>query len=229
LPLLSNELQKPLGLSEEEAEELREMAQAMKTDWAEQWQAEIRAANVQWDNVNARAARLMDMYLDNAIDRSLFEEKKFFLLMERKALEERRAQIEAGEQSAAQDMLKYLELAETLPLSYEIRNTDEKREVLKSITSNLAVDGKNVVVELRSPFREIDKLTGSDWCISSGQTSNPRDADLRKPMFDIRLMKSSPRPREHSRGRLHPYQFSGTRMAGPSAVSGGRRSGYPAL
>jgi hypothetical protein len=40
--------------------------------------------------------------------------------MERKALEERRAQIETGEQSAAQDMLKYLELAETLPLSYEI-------------------------------------------------------------------------------------------------------------
>ena len=134
----------PLGLSEEEAEELREMAQAMKSDWTEQRQAEIRAANVQLDNVNARVARLMDMYLDDAIDRGLFEEKKFSLLMERKGLEERRAQIEAGEQSAAQDMLKYLERAETLPLSYEIANTDEKREVLKSITSNLTVDRKTL-------------------------------------------------------------------------------------
>lgn len=181
----------PLGLSQEEAYELREMVQAMRSEWTEHRQAEIRAVNVQLDNVNARVARLMDVYLDNAIDHRLFEEKKFSLLMEQKALEEARVQIEEGEQSAAQDMLKYLERVETLPLSYEIGNTDEKREVLKSITSNLTVDRKNVVVELRSPFREIAKRAG----VPTGAPvrGKPRTRAMR--IFDVLVAHAAARPK----------------------------------
>jgi site-specific DNA recombinase len=182
----------PLGLSKEEADELREMVQTMRSDWTEQRQAEIQAVNVQLDNVNARATRLMDVYLDNAIDRRLFEEKKFSLLMERKALEEGRAQIEAGERSAAQDMLKYLERVESLPLSYEIGNTDERREVLKSITSNLCVDRKNVVVELRSPFREIAKLAG----VPTGAPVRSKPRTRVTQIFDILMAYSATLPKD---------------------------------
>jgi hypothetical protein len=45
-----------------------------------------------------------------------------------------------------------------LPLSYESGNTGEKRDFVKPITSNLIADRKNVVVELRSPFREVAEL-----------------------------------------------------------------------
>src|SRR4029079_15673682 len=107
-----------------EASELREKAQAMKADWREHREAELRAVDLQLDNVSTRSARLTDMYLDNAIERSVFDEKKRSLVMVRKALEEQRAQVEAGQQSVVQDMLRYLELMETLPLSYESGNVD---------------------------------------------------------------------------------------------------------
>ena len=180
----------PLNLSQEEAAEIREMARAMKHDWAAKTEVELRAVGLQLDNVNSRVARLMDVYLDGAIDGSLFQQKKLSLLMERKGLEETRLMIDNGEQTPEQSVLKYLERVETLPLSYQSGNTDEKRDILKSVTSNLTVERKNVVVELRSPFREIAKLAGVPT--SAPVRGKPRTRV--KKIFDILMAYAATKP-----------------------------------
>ena len=111
-------------------------------------------------------SRLVDAYLDGAVERTLFEEKKLALLLEKKGLEERRDDIAANQSDAGKDLDGFLELAQTVPLGYGIGNPEEKREILKSVTSNLRVDRKDVVVELLSPFREIANLP-------SGTTGGP--------------------------------------------------------
>jgi hypothetical protein len=56
---------------------------------------------------------------------------------------------------AASKLKEFLELAKTASLSYQSGNLYEKRELVKSITSNLVVDRKNVVIKLRKPFEAL--------------------------------------------------------------------------
>lgn len=149
----------PLGLSEVEVAEMRARAISMQADTEKNREAQARAVNLRMDIVSARIARLMDIYLDGAVDRQAFEAKKLELHMERKGLEEERGRIVRGEQVLVDRLLEYLELLETLPLSYAMANQIEKRKLVKTVTSNLSGDGNNLGVELKSPFREVAGLT----------------------------------------------------------------------
>ncbi len=141
-------------LTPEETAGLRELAHTDETIWQKTQEDMMRATRLSLDGVEARLSRLLDAYLTSAVEAPLFEEKKQSLLMERKALEERLREFEQKADSAAQ-VLPYLELAESLLLSYETAIPEEKRVLVHKATSNLTVKGKNVVVALRSPFQEI--------------------------------------------------------------------------
>ncbi len=149
----------PLGLLEDDAAEMRERAALLASDSTKTLEDRSQAVSLQLENLSGRLARLMDIYLDGAVDRQLFEEKKLALLLERKTLEEHRAKISSGKQTFVGQLLQYIGLLETLPLSYEIGIPMEKRRLVKAVTSDLTGDRKNVVVELKSPFREMVKLT----------------------------------------------------------------------
>jgi site-specific DNA recombinase len=146
-------------LPDSAAADLRDMIISFTDDGRRRHDELARALRLQSDNLSNRLSRLTDAYLDDAIDRSLFEEKKMALLLDRKAVEEQQNQVGLNADEIRAEMLKFLELAKTLPLSYEMGNPQEKRDFVKSVTSNLSADGKNVVVELRSPFRQVEKLT----------------------------------------------------------------------
>jgi site-specific DNA recombinase len=148
----------PLGLTEKEAAEMRTRATALGAEAVKYCEDQRRAVSLQLENVSTRLARLMDVYLDGAIDKHLFEEKKLSLLMERKGLEEERDRIAGGEQTLVDSLLQYLGLLESLPLSYELANRLEKRKIVKTVTSDLRASGKNLDVALKSPFQEIANL-----------------------------------------------------------------------
>jgi len=125
----------------------------------DQQKERLQALELQSKAVNSRLSRLMDIYLEGGIERPLFEEKKLALLVEQRMFEERRSQIATGQDFVQQDLMKYLELLESLSLSYGTTIPAEKRGLIKSVTSNLFADRKYVVVELRSPFLEMANLT----------------------------------------------------------------------
>ena len=70
-------------------------------------------------------------------------------------LEQERSRIVAGEDILGDRLLKYLELLNSVTLSYEVANPSEKRKLMAIITSNLQARGKELAVELKSPFLEI--------------------------------------------------------------------------
>jgi len=148
----------PFFLSDDELAELFEMNAGLDADWAIKKTGYENSIALQIDSVSNRLSRLMDAYIDQAVERPLYEEKKLSLLMERKALEGRRTELSADQPSVPRKIRDFLELVKTLPLTYELGNTQEKRDIVKIVTSNLLADGKNVVVELRSPFQEAANL-----------------------------------------------------------------------
>jgi site-specific DNA recombinase len=148
----------PLRLEANEEEDLRKMIADDHDSSSKHREQLMRSLALQVDAVSARLARLMDVYLEGSVDRPLFEEKRLALLLERKSLEDQIREVAVGQQATMSKTSEYLELIKMVPLSYESADISDKRLFLKSITSNLSLDRKNVVVKLKSPFREIATL-----------------------------------------------------------------------
>lgn len=102
-------------------------------------------------SLEARESRLVDVYLEGALDRETFEKRKGSLLFERRGIEEK-LQNNSDPGERREKVEKILELAFTALLSHERATDEEKREQLEMLTSNRTVEGKNVVVELSFPF-----------------------------------------------------------------------------
>jgi DNA invertase Pin-like site-specific DNA recombinase len=142
-------------LSDAEAEEMKEMSVGQTAESSRLNSARRRSIALQLESANARLSRLTDGYLDQTIEPALFLEKKRELLLEHKKLEEQQANLDSSEASIAHFVSDYLEHVRSMSLSYEMANPSEKRQILRTITSNISASQKNVDVELHSPFREV--------------------------------------------------------------------------
>lgn len=158
----------PLDLTDEELREIHEMAVAHMTNDGTHRREKAKALDLTLSNITARLSKLTDAYLDGTVDKELFEEKKHALLMERRGLHEEREQL--GTPASSDLIFKYLELLTSLQESYENGNASEKRSLVKTITSNFSAAGKELAVELKSPFREIAYLNS----VQSGPPSRSR-------------------------------------------------------
>jgi hypothetical protein len=63
--------------------------------------------------------------------------------------------IKDGRHSLPDRLDKFLELVKALCCNYTTAIPEEKREILRSVTSNRAIRPKNVEIQLRSPFLEL--------------------------------------------------------------------------
>ncbi|HVF60956.1 MAG TPA: recombinase family protein [Thermoanaerobaculia bacterium] len=102
-------------------------------------------------SLQTRQDRLVDAYLEGALDKETFESRKTRLLFERRDLEERLAD-DTSAAEYGQRLSEILELASTALLSHEMATGEERREHLEILTSNRKVEDKNVEVELAFPF-----------------------------------------------------------------------------
>ena len=107
------------------------------------------------ENLRGRLNRLTDVYLDRAIDKQAFEERRASLLFEEKAIEGRLQEMKNGKQRLPDRLDKFLELVKALCCNYRTAIPGEKREILRSVTSNRAIGPKRVEIQLRSPFLEL--------------------------------------------------------------------------
>jgi len=139
-----------------------------------------KASDIQRDLglVAQRLARLTDAFLDGTIDKAAYEERKAMLLAQRTALNERLA---GGDSTFWQSIAERFELGLTALQGYQIGNDDEKREIIKSVSSNLIAQGKEPVLPMFSPFAEL-----REWSISAYGLAH--QGAVRTPIRDKRRM-----------------------------------------
>jgi hypothetical protein len=117
--------------------------------------------------------RLTDAYIDRLIDKATFEARKATVLMNQKTLEEKIAQ---PKRAVVERLVKFLELAGDAYLLYKTSLPEEKRDLVKILTSNRSVTGKNVAVALKTPFAEVaNRYVCSN---SSPYRDRPRTLDV---------------------------------------------------
>jgi DNA invertase Pin-like site-specific DNA recombinase len=114
--------------------------------------AGLKANQLQLEQVRQRLSKLTDAYLDGVLDEHTYVDKKNSLLLEEQAVREKLKKNEHVGAAVARRVGEFLELANNAYLSYESAIPEERRELVKIITSNFEAEGKKVLVKPRYPF-----------------------------------------------------------------------------
>jgi hypothetical protein len=78
-------------------------------------------------------------------------------LTDQRILDERKRALASDETGILMKARKFLELTKDLINCYEKGFLEEKRELIEIVTSNLATQGKNLMITIKSPFYELSQ------------------------------------------------------------------------
>lgn len=155
------------------------MAEEVAKDEAE---VEQRRARVERDIglVDQRVEVLIDAVLDGTIDKETYNRRKAKLDAERLALQG----LKSGPGSTfLQSIAQKVELGFAALQGYEIGNDDDKRDILKTVSSNLVARQNQPVFPMLSPFSDVRK-----WSISTHGAPRHGAARTRKIRAFIRKL-----------------------------------------
>jgi predicted nuclease with TOPRIM domain len=148
---------KAVELSDEELTLAQTTIEDYKRNMGVNRVAETNALRLQIEQTQSRMTKLTDLLIEGTIEKSLFEEKKRAILLEQTRLKENLADIERGGTDLFGDLERTVELAKSPSLLYKRASIEKKRELLKTVLSNLTVLEKNVRITLAGPFQVIEE------------------------------------------------------------------------
>ena len=144
-----------LQFNEQEKAYIQRKLRELKRDWKDEQKELTKSLHLRINSIQNFLDRLTDAYIEQAIEREVFERRKTKLLMEQKEVEERLAELEKTKQSIPDRLAEFLELAGSAYLQYDFGLTEQKRDLVKIITSNRQVDGKKLEFTVSFPFNEV--------------------------------------------------------------------------
>lgn len=127
----------------------------LREAWTTCKENERKSLDLRLAQLNDRLNRLTDAYLDQALDKPMFEERKRGLLFERKTAEENLTNLQRADRVNPDKVEQFLELAGDAWLSHQMANPEKQREMVRILTSNRKVAGKKVTLKPSLPFAEI--------------------------------------------------------------------------
>jgi site-specific DNA recombinase len=144
-----------LQFSLEEKAYLAKVIQDLKARWIADKEQTMNNLHGRIQQITERLAKLTDAFLEGLIERDLFEERKVALHGERQAIQGTLNNFAANRVSVPEALEKFLELAGSAYSSYQEAITDQKRRMVKIVTSNLALRDKTIDFTYRIPFNMI--------------------------------------------------------------------------
>lgn len=115
----------------------------------------IQSAKLKLADIDERINRLTDAYIDRMIDKETFDNRNKKLMHERIDIKETLDALEAIMTENDSKTTKFLELVKAIAINKNKANETENRDLIKTVTSNLEIDGKRLVFTLEPPFAAI--------------------------------------------------------------------------
>lgn len=150
-----------VDLSKEEIALARTLLAEQRRDAEKSREQIAQADQLRLASIQERIGKLTDLLIDGTIDKGSFESKQQALLKERARLAERLTEADEGVPAAAVALEKTVELAKSPSTLYKMGSSQKRRELLKTLLSNLSVTGKNVDITLAFPFRVVAERQNS--------------------------------------------------------------------
>ncbi len=146
---------KALEFSPREKAYLAQRIAELKAHWVKDREAQLQALKIRTQQVIERLSRLTDAYLDQALEKEMFEERKAALVYERRTLEDQMKDYEANRRSVPDELQKFIELAGDAYFLYRMADTAKKRRLLRVVMSNCTIRQKTLDFVYATPFREV--------------------------------------------------------------------------
>jgi DNA invertase Pin-like site-specific DNA recombinase len=149
---------------DQEREYYKTRIATLKTTWASRQEEQTKNLNLKQSQIKDRLNRLTDAYLDQALDKMMFEERKKSLLLEQKTVEKKLANVTRNNGSSPEKIEIFLELAGNAWLSHKLANSEDAREMLNIFTSNRQAEGQKICLKPSISFQEIADRPKIDGC-----------------------------------------------------------------
>jgi site-specific DNA recombinase len=145
----------PLEMSPEEQAHVAARITDLRTQAREKVEEHRTALALAAGKIVDRMRRLTDGYVDGAITKDAFDDRRAALVVEQRELADAESHAEADLARIRERLARELELAIDAYLGYKMADPPKKRRLLLALTSNRAVDGRNLAIALGFPFSEI--------------------------------------------------------------------------
>ena len=149
---------RPILLCPEELEEASLIVEEMKESRMEAKEIAKKDILLRQEKCKSRLDRLTDAYVDNVIEKETYLQRKESILKEMKGIEEEWQEIDSQEDHVGKKVTERFELLKSLYLSYSKGTNDQQRYLIEKFCSNRLINGKNVMVELKTPFKELSEF-----------------------------------------------------------------------
>jgi len=186
-------------LNSGEVAEVEKAQQRILSQDSELLAVEKKALETELNTLNTRLSILTDRLIDEVVDRDTYLQKKNEIISKMQLAKNKLSDNSTGVSVEAQTKALHLELYKNAYLSYETGSTTEKRQMIKTITSNCSVTGKNVAIELHHPFEElceIKKFAYGDPCRGVPRTLGGKESSLDRFRQKLHEWISKPFPGE---------------------------------
>jgi len=155
-----------------EEEILNEILHDAQVKWSSNHDAIEESLKMQQSKISQKLERLTDALIDNVIDKDLFEIKKEKLLVELQGFKHKSLNLSDQKEAIFKKASKFLELIKSAKKAYLNGINEEKRKIIKCITSNFAIQGRKPIISMKSPFYEI--VNRSDILSGGLERNTPR-------------------------------------------------------
>jgi site-specific DNA recombinase len=142
----------PIDLTDIELALVRQMIQEMKAKSVANRDAQLNSSRLHLDQIQQSIAKLTDFLIDGSIDKSMFDDKKYRLLLERSRIQQELADLEHGRCASLERLENTVELAKSPSQLYRKGSSEKRRELLKILLSNLTVREKKIEITLAPAF-----------------------------------------------------------------------------
>jgi hypothetical protein len=144
-----------LRFSKDEQACLETKLVACKKDWKDSQVKRLGQLRIDLARSKEKLLKLTDAYIESRLDRTLFEMRHNQLILEMKDIEEKMHLIETGKSDIASEIENFLELCKTAYSQYEMGFSEEKRDIIKNVTSNRLVCRNNLEFTWSFPFQQV--------------------------------------------------------------------------
>jgi site-specific DNA recombinase len=146
---------KNLLLAPQEIKCIDDLLTKKREDQGSMVDTDVKAAKLKIAALTERQNRLTDAYVDGALDRADFEQRKAALLIERCDLEHNLARAESGHSESLQGIERMVELVKHASLLYEQGLTLETRDLMADVVSNRSANRKTITITVKEPLSAV--------------------------------------------------------------------------
>jgi DNA invertase Pin-like site-specific DNA recombinase len=186
---------KSLSFSNGETARIRQHLKEEYRDIEKFKEAQASSLQLQLEQIRGRLSKVVDAYIDGMLDEEIYLAKKNMLVLEENAAKRLLENLDAGAEAVLRKVEEMVELVNSAYLSYKIASSDERREIVEIVTSNLVVEDKKLIVKLDKPFEMISehrKLSNGSPYRDTGRTLLALLSQLKKYFEDHELYPKSP-------------------------------------